>query len=65
MARELPVLVLTDQRLPGMSGTELLARIKERWPRTPVLIATAYGEIEQAVQAIKGRGGALPDQAGG
>ena len=53
MARELPVLVLTDQRLPGISGTELLARIKERWPRIPVLIATAYGEIEQAVQAIK------------
>ena len=53
MAGELPVLVLTDQRLPGMSGTELLAHIKERWPRIPVLIATAYGEIEQAVQAIK------------
>jgi len=53
MARELPVLVLTDQRLPGMSGTELLRHIKERWPEIPVLIATAYGEIEQAVQAIK------------
>ena len=53
MAKELPVLVLTDQRLPGMSGTELLRHIKERWPEIPVLIATAYGEIEQAVQAIK------------
>ncbi len=53
MARDIPVLVLTDQRLPGMSGTELLRHIKERWPEIPVLIATAYGEIEQAVQAIK------------
>ena len=50
---EHPALVLTDQRLPGLSGTDLLRRIKEAHPEIPVIISTAYGEIEQAVEAIK------------
>ncbi|WP_298169332.1 sigma-54 dependent transcriptional regulator [Acidithiobacillus sp.] len=50
---EHPALVLTDQRLPGLSGTGLLRRIKEAHPEIPVIISTAYGEIEQAVEAIK------------
>ena len=48
-----PALVLSDQRLPGLSGTDLLRRIKETHPEIPVIISTAYGEIEQAVEAIK------------
>lgn len=48
-----PALVLTDQRLPGLSGTELLRKMKELYPEIPVIITTAYGEIEQAVEAIK------------
>ncbi|MDA8181941.1 sigma-54 dependent transcriptional regulator [Acidithiobacillus ferriphilus] len=48
-----PALVLSDQRLPGLSGTDLLRRIKEAHPEIPVIISTAYGEIEQAVEAIK------------
>ncbi|MEW6613412.1 MAG: sigma-54-dependent transcriptional regulator [Pseudomonadota bacterium] len=48
-----PALVLSDQRLPGMSGTDLLREIKQRWPHVPVIIATAYGEIQHAVEAMK------------
>ncbi|MFA7496751.1 MAG: sigma-54-dependent transcriptional regulator [Acidithiobacillus sp.] len=48
-----PALVLTDQRLPGLSGTELLRKMKQLYPEIPVIITTAYGEIEQAVEAIK------------
>ncbi|MBU2810064.1 sigma-54-dependent Fis family transcriptional regulator [Acidithiobacillus thiooxidans] len=53
IASNAPDLILTDQRLPGLSGTELLRNIKARHPEIPVIITTAYGEIEQAVEAIK------------
>ncbi len=49
---EIDVAIL-DVRLPGMSGLELLKRIKEKSPETEVLIITAFGEIEDAVSAIK------------
>lgn len=45
--------VLTDVTMPGMSGTELLSRIRGRWPELPVIVMTAYGTIPQAVQAIR------------
>ncbi len=44
---------ILDVRLPGMSGLELLRRIKRDWPSIEVLIITAFGEIEDAVNAIK------------
>jgi two-component system response regulator FlrC len=46
-------LVITDERMPGMGGIELLRWIRERTPETPVLMLTAYGSVETAVQAIK------------
>ncbi len=46
-------LVITDQKMPGMSGIELLGWIKEQAPETPVLILTAYGTIDSAVEAVK------------
>lgn len=46
-------LVLSDIRMPGMSGLELLDLIRERWPLTRVLLLTAYGSIESAVAAMK------------
>ena len=48
-----PALILTDQRLPGRSGTDLLRQVKSTYPEIPVIITTAYGEIEHAVDAIK------------
>ncbi|MBN1866123.1 sigma-54-dependent Fis family transcriptional regulator [Candidatus Sumerlaeota bacterium] len=46
-------LVLSDVRMPEMSGLELLGRIRPRRPDLPVLIMTAYGTIEDAVDAMK------------
>jgi len=46
-------IVITDIRMPGMSGIELLNKIKERRPTTPVLMLTGYGSIEDAVKSIK------------
>jgi DNA-binding NtrC family response regulator len=48
-----PSLILSDQRLPGMPGIELLRQVKTHYPAIPVIITTAYGEIDQAVEVIK------------
>jgi DNA-binding NtrC family response regulator len=46
-------LVITDVRMPGISGMEVLAKVKKRSPETPVLVITAYGNVELAVEAMK------------
>ena len=46
-------LVISDCRLPGMSGTDLLGHIKAKDPDMPFLVLTAYGSIEKAVEAMK------------
>ncbi len=48
-----PDVVFSDVRLPGMSGIELLRRIREFDASVPVVIMTAYGTIEGAVEAVK------------
>ncbi|MEN6607887.1 MAG: sigma-54 dependent transcriptional regulator [Bryobacteraceae bacterium] len=46
-------LVLTDLRLPGIDGLELLTILRRQSSRTPVVVMTAYGTVEIAVEAIK------------
>ena len=46
-------LVVTDVRMPGMDGMEALKAIKELNPDTGVIVMTAFGSIDQAVQAVK------------
>jgi len=46
-------LVLTDMKMPTMDGIELLRRIKERDPDLPVVMMTAYGTVEKAVEAMQ------------
>ena len=46
-------LVFLDLRMPGMDGMDVLRRINERWPKTRVIIITAHGTIESAVEAMK------------
>jgi two-component system NtrC family response regulator len=46
-------LVLTDMKMPSMDGIELLERIKEKNPDLPVIMMTAYGTVEKAVEAMQ------------
>ncbi|MGB8096384.1 MAG: sigma-54 dependent transcriptional regulator [Terracidiphilus sp.] len=46
-------LVLLDLALPGRSGLELLPMIKERQPEVPVIMITAYGTVDNVVEAIR------------
>src|SRR5512139_274589 len=46
-------LVLLDNKLPGMSGIDVLKQIKQSYSDLPVIIVTAYGSIESAVDAMK------------
>ncbi len=53
--RERPDLVLTDVRMPGESGLDLLSTLRVEHPTLPVVVSTAHGTMETAVEAI-GRG---------
>ena len=46
-------LVISDIRMPGMGGMELLSQVKKSSPSTDVILITAYGSIENAVDAMK------------
>jgi len=52
-SRENPDLILLDHWLPGINGDEVLRRIRDLSPETPVIIMTAQGSIELAVQLMK------------
>ncbi|UCE22624.1 MAG: sigma-54-dependent Fis family transcriptional regulator [Candidatus Aminicenantes bacterium] len=45
--------VLLDLKMPGLTGMQVLTKIKEEHPETPVIIITGYATIESAVEAIK------------
>jgi two-component system response regulator AtoC len=46
-------LVLTDLKMPGASGIELLERIRAEHPKLPVVLVTAYGTIQTAIEAMR------------
>ncbi|MHC4452827.1 MAG: sigma-54-dependent transcriptional regulator, partial [Planctomycetota bacterium] len=46
-------LVLTDLKMPGMDGMELFRKVHTRRPDLPVMIVTAHGSIETAIDAVK------------
>jgi two-component system NtrC family response regulator len=52
-AEKLPALVITDLKMPGKSGFEVLSAIKESSPATVVIVLTAFGAIDTAVEAMK------------
>jgi two-component system NtrC family response regulator len=53
VVRDPPDLVLTDVRMPGVSGAELLAEVKRANPQVEVVLVTAYGDVRDAVAALR------------
>jgi len=49
-----PQVLVSDIRMPGESGLNLLTSIKERFPQIPVIIMTAYSDLDSAVSAFQG-----------
>jgi len=49
-----PQVLVSDIRMPGGSGLELLAKVKARLPALPVIIMTAYSDLDSAVSAFQG-----------
>lgn len=53
VAAQPPALVLLDLRLPGMDGMEVLRELARRHPEIPVLVATAHGNVDTALDAME------------
>ncbi|MFT5370024.1 MAG: two-component system response regulator AtoC [Candidatus Latescibacterota bacterium] len=53
LAREGVDIVITDVQMPEMNGFEVLKRVKEISPRTEVIMITAFGDVENAVKAMR------------
>jgi signal transduction histidine kinase len=51
--RHEPSIVLTDIKMPGMDGIELLQKMKSSRPETEVIMVTGHGEMELAIQSLK------------
>jgi two-component system nitrogen regulation response regulator GlnG len=49
-----PQVLVSDIRMPGESGLTLLNKVKERWPHLPVIVMTAYSDLDSAVAAFQG-----------
>ena len=52
MKRQPVAVLLTDQRMPQMSGHELLERVREEHPETTRIVMTAFGQLEPILQAV-------------
>ena len=50
---EQPDVILTDINLPDIRGVEVCREVNEKWPDTPVVMMTAFGSLETAIEAIR------------
>jgi len=54
LADDVPQVLVSDIRMPGGSGIDLLTKVKEKHPGLPVIIMTAYSDLDSAVSAFQG-----------
>ncbi|KNX75978.1 nitrogen regulation protein NR(I) [Pseudomonas sp. 250J] len=54
LARQQPDVIISDIRMPGASGLDLLAQIREQHPGLPVIIMTAHSDLDSAVASYQG-----------
>lgn len=54
LSRQHPDVLISDIRMPGTSGLELLATIREQYPKLPVIIMTAHSDLDSAVASYQG-----------
>ena len=53
LKRQIPAAIVTDVRMPGMNGLELLEQLHASYPSIPVIIMTAHSDLESAVTAYQ------------
>lgn len=46
-------LLITDLRMPGLDGFELMEHLKSQQPRLPVIVLTAHGDVDNAIRALR------------
>jgi len=54
LSGDAPEVLVSDIRMPGLSGLELLQAVKQRHPAVPVIVMTAYSDLDSAVAAFQG-----------
>lgn len=54
LKKEQPALILSDIHMPGKSGLEMLSEIKKVYPKLPIIIMTAYSDLDSAVASFQG-----------
>ena len=54
LARQQPDVIISDIRMPGLSGLDMLSQIREQYPRLPVIIMTAHSDLDSAVASYQG-----------
>ncbi|CAI8880410.1 sigma-54-dependent transcriptional regulator [Pseudomonas chlororaphis] len=53
LPRDFPGVILSDVRMPGISGLELLKQVQQRDPDLPVILLTGHGDVPMAVEAMR------------
>ena len=54
LKRERPAVIITDIRMPGTDGLALLEQVHAAYPQMPVIVMTAYADLDRAVAAFQG-----------
>ena len=53
IAERTPALIVTDLKMPNMDGLQLIQKVRAQYPGIPIVVATAFGEVASAVEAMR------------